>query len=56
VYVVERLFSLHKFFGQAAVNDIGKGYVALFCDEITTSSQIAGFGARFVKKALDNSE
>jgi hypothetical protein len=40
---------------QAVLSDIGKSYVTLFCEQITPSSQIAGFGAKFVKKVLDNS-
>jgi hypothetical protein len=53
VYVVERLFLLHRFLRQVGLSDIGKGNVTLFCDQITPSFQIAGFGARFEKKVLD---
>jgi hypothetical protein len=56
VHVIERLFSLRIFLRQAVLSDIGKSHVTLLCDQITPSSQIAGFGSRFVKKVLENSE
>jgi hypothetical protein len=56
VLVVERLFSLHRFLRQTVLSDIRKSYISMFCEQMTLSSQIAGFSARFVKKVLDNSE